>query len=359
MVTDGNGAAIRRWAVIGAIWLAIGLFDATQTIAVMRFEHMQHRWFSVLFVNVAAWLPWALATPFVLRIGRRWPLHVIACIAIDAVFSAWTVGLDILFDPYDETARAADFARTGLIHFQDSMLSSVVLYAGILTIRYALDSRERLSSQRIVTARLGERLVHAQLTALRRQIEPHFLFNTLNAISGLIREGRSEAAVVTIASLSGFLRSTLDDSRRHEVSLHDEMELVQRYLEIQQVRFADRLQLRVDVPPDLHPASVPSLILQPLVENAIKHGIAKRARGGEICISASKRDGMLALRVGNDGPNLRADWATASGGIGISNVRTRLESLYGTAFELSLLDRPTGGVEVVVELPLRVRATAA
>src|SRR5262249_22735923 len=150
----------------------------------------------------------------------------------------------------------------------------------------------------------NEQLSKAQFDALRRQIEPHFLFNTLNAIAGLVREKKNDEAVSMIVGLSDFLRSVLEDRNRQQVPLQQEMELMERYLEIQKVRFADRLQLNVDVPSELLPARVPSLVLQPLVENAIKHGIAKRAQGGAIRVAASRTNGMLSLRVYNDGPTL-------------------------------------------------------
>jgi len=177
------------------------------------------------------------------------------------------------------------------------------------------------------------------------------LFNTLNAVSGLVREGRNDDAVSMIAGLSDFLRRVLDDSTRQQVPLGEEMEFAQKYLDIQKVRFAERLQLSVDVPRELYPAQVPSLILQPMVENAIKHGIAKRAQGGSIRIAASRCNGMLVLSVCNDGPSLPADWEMTRSGIGISNVRTRLQSLYGDAFELSLRNQEAGGVAVSVSLP--------
>jgi len=131
------------------------------------------------------------------------------------------------------------------------------------------------------------------------------------------------------------------------------MEFVQKYLDIQKVRFAQRLQVSMDVPSELHPAQVPSLILQPMVENAIKHGIAKRVQGGMIRIAASRCNGMLTLNVYNDGPSLPAGWDSNDSGIGIANVRTRLQSLYGSAFELTMRNREPGGVEVSVSVPFK------
>jgi two-component system LytT family sensor kinase len=130
------------------------------------------------------------------------------------------------------------------------------------------------------------------------------------------------------------------------------VEYLQRYLEIQKVRFAERLQVSVDVPAELLPVQVPNLVLQPLVENAIKHGVAKRAEGGAIRVAASRANERLSLSVYNDGPALRTDWATSRVGIGLSNLRTRLQILYGTRFELSLRNVSTGGVEVLVSLPI-------
>jgi two-component sensor histidine kinase len=352
------------WIWIGSFWLGLGLVDATQTVFTMRSEGMHHYWVILFWVTVVSWLPWALATPLVLRLGRTFPViplrsppnlpvHVAVCAAIAAIFAAGTSSMELLFNPYAETAQLP-FLRLWFHEFSNGTLSSLVLYAGILAVGYSLDSRERLALQRTETARLNELLSSAQLDALRRQIEPHFLFNSLNAVTGLVRGGQNDAAVHTLAVLSDFLRRVLDDVARQHVPLSDEMDFAQKYLDIQKVRFAERLQLRIDVPAELQPAQVPSLILQPLVENAVKHGIAKRTQGGEIAITATRRDSTLTLRICNDGPALPADWETARGGIGLANVRTRLEGLYGSAFELRLRNQHTGGVEVSVSLPFVV-----
>jgi LytS/YehU family sensor histidine kinase len=229
----------------------------------------------------------------------------------------------------------------------------VFLYAALLAMSYILDSRGRLVRQQIETAHLNEQLSKAQLDALRRQVEPHFLFNTLNAVAGLVRESRNDAAVTMIVGLSEFLRKVMEDSNRQQVPLGEEMEFLQKYLDIQKVRFAERLQLSVNVPKELLPAQVPSLILQPMVENAVKHGIAKRAQGGAIRIAAFRSNGMLTLSVYNDGPNLPADWERTQSGIGISNARTRLQCLYGDAFDLSMRNQAQGGVEVSVSVPFK------
>jgi signal transduction histidine kinase len=359
----------RRWIWIGLIWFGFGLVDAIQTVFVMRAEGMHHAWVKLFVITVLYWLAWALATPLVLHLGHRFPpvkwqplttwlVHILACAGIGLIFTAWTTWLDLLTNPYaDNSASPAlqgPFVHLWFNKFYNGILSSILLYAAILAFGYAVSSRERLALQQTETARLNEQLSKAQLHALRQQIEPHFLFNTLNAIAGLVREGRNDSAVSMIAGLSDFLRRVLDDSTRQQVPLGEEVEFAQKYLDIQKVRFAERLQLSVDVPAELYPAQVPALILQPMVENAVKHGIAKRAQGGSIRIAASRSNGMLTLSVSNDGPSLPADWEMARSGIGISNVRTRLKSLYGDSFTLSMRNQEGGGVAVSLSLPFVV-----
>ena len=280
-----------------------------------------------------------------------WAVHILACSTIGLIYGAWTSLLEILFNPYANSSPAEPFVHLTLHKFYNGTLSFVVLYAAILTVGYLLDSSERLTLQRTEAARLGEQLSKAQLNALRQQIEPHFLFNTLNAVSGLVREARSDEAVRMIVALSDFLRRTLEDSSRQEVPLSEELEFAQKYLDIQKVRFADRLRFNIDVPEELYSARVPSLILQPMIENAVIHGIAKRAQGGMIAITASNSNGRLTLTVSNDGPNLPADWNITRAGIGISNVRLRLQTRYRDMAELSIRDQASGGVVATVTLP--------
>jgi two-component system, LytTR family, sensor kinase len=355
----------RRWVLIGSIWLGFGLVAAIQTVFVMHAEGMHHAWAKLFFTTVVSWLVWALATPLVLKLGHRFPpvklqplatwlVHVSACAAIGLIFTAWTTWLEVLLRPYATTSDPSapgPFTHLWLDRFYNGILSSLVLYAGILAIGYVIASRDRLALQQTETARLNEQLSKAQLHALRQQIEPHFLFNTLNAVSGLVREGRNDTAVSMIAGLSDFLRRVLEDSNRQQVPLGEEMAFTQKYLEIQKIRFAERLQLHVDVPVELYAAQVPALILQPMVENAVKHGIAKRAQGGSIRIAASRTNGILYLSVSNEGPSLPADWEMTQSGIGISNVRTRLEGLYGERFALNMQNQEGGGVAVSLSLP--------
>jgi two-component system, LytTR family, sensor kinase len=353
-----------RWRWIAAIWFATGLFDATQTVVVMRAQGMHHAWTGLFVTLLFSWLPWALATPVIFRMGTQYPLvqvrsfttwvrHAIAWAVISLISAGWSASLEALLNPWTPTLARGPFGELWLKKINNQLLSSLILYGCVLLVGYMLESRERLARQQMEATRLSEQLTKAQLNALRHQIEPHFLFNTLNAIAGQVRERNNDGAVDMIARLSEFLRLLLRDPGRQEVPLGEELEFVQKYLDIQKVRFADRLQVKIAVVKELDSARVPSLILQPIVENAVKHGIAKRAQGGTIEISAMRLDGKLMLSVYNDGPALPTDWEGKQTAIGLCNVRERLQSLYGDDSELKMTDEDTCGVNVSIWVPFR------
>ncbi len=363
MQTSAPRAPVPRWPWIVAVWTGVGLINASQTVFPMRALGMHHDWVTLFATLMLVWVPWALATPLVIRLGRRypparttrpvgWAAHLLTMTAIGLVYAAGSAGLEVLLNPWAQRPPPGPFLSLWLPRFYYGQLTSVVLYAFILTIDYVFESRSRIASQQIEAVRLSEQLSKAQVEALRRQMEPHFMFNSLNAISGLVRDNRNDAAVDMIVALSEFLRRAAEDSNRPQVVLEQEVAHLRQYLEIQQARFAERLQVTLDIPSELLSAQVPSLVLQPLVENAIKHGIAKRAQGGTIQVAAHRSQGRLCLIVGNDGPALPADWETKRSGIGISNLRTRLQIMYGTGFELSLRNQDTGGVRASVTFPL-------
>jgi two-component system LytT family sensor kinase len=357
-----TGVQSIRWPRIAVIWCGVGLIDAGSVFA-MRAPGIHYAWVKLSVMLVLSWLPWALATPFVLDLGRRYPpfpvttlraicMHVSTVGAIGITFAAWSALLEIVLFPLMQPHPPGPFTDRwrSMIYFR--LLISLIVYALMMTITFVMESKQRIARQQTEAARLNEQLSKAELSALRRQMEPHFMFNTLNAIAGLIRDNRNDAAVTMVVGLSEFLRRAADDSNRPQVALVEEVEYLHRYLDIQKVRFAERLQVSVDVPAELLPVQVPNLILQPLVENAIKHGIARRAEGGTIRVTASHSNGHLSLCVYNDGPSLPADWAVTRAGIGLSNLRTRLQILYGNRFELNLRNPATGGVEVLVSLPV-------
>ena len=361
MIETHTAVRSTRWLWIAAIWCAGGLFDASQTVLIMHAEGRHHPWPPLFATELASWLPWALATPLVVALARRYPIvrgisvrtlcaHLAAFAAISAVAETWSAWLQVLFNPWGNR-RWPTFIDTWSTTLIFQALTFFIAYALILTVTYLLDARESIARQTTETARLNEELSRAQLATLRSQMEPHFMYNTLNSIAGLVRDQRGDAAVSMIVGLSEFLRRASEDFHRSQVSLAEEVEYLQRYLDIQKVRFGERLQVSVDIPTELLRAQVPNLLLQPLVENAIKHGISKRVAGGTLRVAGTCRNGNLCLSVYNDGPSLFTDLRETHTGVGIGNLRTRLQILHGTDSGLQLRRADAGGVEVVVTLP--------
>ncbi|HEX2190570.1 MAG TPA: histidine kinase [Longimicrobiaceae bacterium] len=225
------------------------------------------------------------------------------------------------------------------------LLSWSMVYFGIRYFQALQEERERRLRAEVQAQR-------AQLRALRYQLNPHFLFNTMNAISTLVGEERNREARSMIARLSAFLRSTLEGIDAPVIPLAEEVEFVRRYLEIEQARFGDRLRVRVDVADDLLSAPVPALVLQPLVENAVRHAVAPREDGALVVIGARRVRGDLLLSVADDGPGLAAGGDGAGTGIGLANTRERLRELYGPGGALTLEVPASGGVRAVIRIPL-------
>lgn len=359
------GSARARTLGVASIWAGIALFDALQTVFTMRSQGMHHAWTALFATRLLSWLPWLVATPLVIRISRRnpplqagaWParlMHLAALLGINLVSTTWSTWLQRSLNPWAQPGPPPPFLGALVANFSYELLTSCILYAAIVTITLTLDAKDALVGEQTHRARLNEALSRAQLHALQRQVEPHFMFNTLNAIAGLIREHRNDQAVNMVVGLSDFLRRTIDSADSSQVTLASELDYLQRYLAIQKMRFAERLQVTMEVPAEVLPALVPSLMLQPLVENAIKHGIAKRAQGGCIQITACLAKETLSLSICNDGPNLLPDWDKSTRGIGLANLRRRMQLLYGSEFELTLRDGPTHNVRALITLPFRV-----
>jgi two-component system LytT family sensor kinase len=231
----------------------------------------------------------------------------------------------------------------------------VLGYGFVLSFSYALDYQERYKDKALQSSRLESQLAHARLEALKMQLQPHFLFNTLNAISALLHKD-PDAADRMIARLGDFLRMTLDNDAGHEVPLSKEMTFLNCYLAIEKVRFEDRLTTRLDVAPDAAGALVPNLILQPIVENAIRHGIGRMVGAGRIEVEAARENGRLRLRVKDNGPGPAAaasDGDPRGCGVGLANTRRRLAQLYGEAHQLELSGAPGQGCTVTLEIPFR------
>ncbi len=217
---------------------------------------------------------------------------------------------------------------------------------------FAVDGIRELKNARALAARADALALEARLKTLQSQLEPHFLFNTLNAISTLVTAGRASAATAMITEVGEFLRATLNARDTPEVTVGVEIDFVSRYLKIQKCRFGERLRAVFDVDPTLLSASIPTLILQPIVENAIRHGILPNPLGGCVCVRAARLGTTLVLEVEDDGVGLGAD-AEACAGIGLTNTRRRLQELYGSSARLKLDSSTERGAIVRIELPLQ------
>jgi two-component sensor histidine kinase len=320
--------------------------------------------FAMLY-QMAAWYPWVGLTPFVLAMGRRFslersspwvalPVHLVAGLAIGAAHLALALAGMRAVSPEPPE-------RSFSVAYLDWMLPTyleftVLIYFAILGLVYAIEYYRRYVRGTVHASRLEAELAKAQLQTLRTQLQPHFLFNTLHAISSLMDED-VRAARRMIARLADLLRTTLETGEQQEVSLLRELETLQLYLDIERERFSDRLRIELDVRPDVLEARVPSLLLQPLVENAVRHGIAPLQRGGRITVSAAREAGSLLLTVEDDGAGALSDAAPREG-VGLRNTRARLARLYPETHDLTI-DRPSaGGFRVQVEIPYSTAAGA-
>jgi two-component system, LytTR family, sensor kinase len=301
-----------------------------------------------------------LALRILYRTARKWSLPHIGSAALVLISSfagavAWYQAATILFAVYYTGAHGLPmqwgFATIPiglLLYYGFVLLTWSLFYYGIHTWIEAENQRAR--------ALRAELSAHdARLLALRAQLEPHFLFNTLNAISTLIVEGKNASAVTMISRLSDFLRLTLENVEATEIPVAEELEFVKRYLEIEQTRFGDRLRVIIDAEPETMNALVPTLVLQPLVENAVKHGIFPREAGGSVGIAVARKNGMLELSVTDDGPGLRCG-AHVRHGVGLANTAARLQELYADSMSFRLDDLPSGGLAARIAIPFHTSA---
>lgn len=248
-----------------------------------------------------------------------------------------------------ETLTFSFLVRKLAIHY---VVMCLLMYWFVVVCHQGWHYYQRFRERELRAAELQHELIEAKLAALRMQLNPHFLFNTLHAVSALIHEN-PEAAERVVVRLSELLRLTLDQSRPQEVALSEEMAFLDGYLEIEQTRFSDRLQIEKKVAPETRDALVPYLILQPLVENAIRHGIEPSEAAGRLSICATRSNGTLHLRVTDNGVGIAQTGPGAREGIGLSNTRSRLKHLYGENYRMELVSIQNGGIEARIDLPFR------
>jgi LytS/YehU family sensor histidine kinase len=273
---------------------------------------------------------------------------VIHAAGMMAVRSFWWPQLRRM--PFDSWAA---FAQS---HYLDNLDWALMTYAAIVGLSYALGYYQESRARAVKTANLEARLAEARLKTLEAELHPHFLFNTLHAISTLLHTD-PEAADRMISRLSDLLRLTFDRSGAAEIPLKEELEYLQKYLQIEQIRFQDRLSMKFDIDPETLDIEVPRLILQPLVENAIKHGISPRSGAGLVQVSAKREDQTIWIEVRDNGVGLSSNaLARFNSGVGLSNTRARLDCLYGQAHRLEFTDRE--GLSVRMVIPARRLAPA-
>ncbi|MEO7730135.1 MAG: histidine kinase [Kofleriaceae bacterium] len=359
-----------RFAIITAIaWSVITLVSACEHLLyVHRTTNLIELGHSVI-VQAPGWATWGLATAPIVWLSRRFPLawpirvpalaaHVAACVATSAAFIvAYTAAIHAFpFRP----GKGEGLPREMWGYLVSWAAVLLMAYACVVGIGHALAYAERVRHEQAEKAALQTQVVEAQLGALRMQLQPHFLFNTLNGVAMLIRSGDPGRAVEMIALLGDVLRGLLRTSSELEAPLASELQLLRRYLQIEQIRFGDRLHVAWHVDDEVAGALVPPLILQPVVENALRHGLWPRAEGGALAINARQVGAELELEVIDQGIGLAPGFdLDRSTGVGLANVRARLARMYGSDAGLEVSPGAACGVRVRLRLPYRTGAPAA
>ncbi|MEA2337986.1 MAG: two-component system, LytTR family, sensor kinase [Thermoanaerobaculia bacterium] len=341
------------WRFAALFWTVFGAISGFQVwISMITHGHSVPR---LILYYVAVWEGWLLATVVIIWLARRFPIvpprrvnvlvHLLAACAIAAVHGFYWLGLMLAVRPFDRmTAEPSQLNVPDILFYRLPL--ELVLYCMVLGAAMAFDFYERYRERALQAAQLETSLADARLHALELQIRPHFLFNTLNAISGLVRVKRNDEAITMLAGLSELLRYTLDHAGDQKVALDEELAVLRRYLEIQRARFPDRMSFTIEASAEAGRAAVPTLLLQPLAENAVQHGIESSASPGAVNVRAFRNDGHLEIEVFNTGTL----GARSDSGIGLHNTVARLRHLYGDEgrFELSPAN---GGVIASVSIP--------
>lgn len=368
---DKKSLTGNRWWRAGlfiALWTALALADAGSTyVAQMKYDKPV-TWELALRRSFKEWYAFGF-----LAIGVLWLCNRVRLESVH--FKRWFAlhfCASLIFAP--TCVALCSWLMAGEQSVQDGSILTFAYLFKKLSIHYALFALimywvvvlghlgwagyQRSREHELKEAQLHRQLVEARLDALRMQLNPHFLFNTLHTISALIHEN-PEAADRVVARLSELLRASLDQSGEQEVPLTQELAFLDRYLEIEQTRFGDRLQVERTIEPGLQDALVPYLILQPLVENAIRHGIEQREQTGRLAIRARRDNGVLELTVSDNGSGLPDDPGPPREGIGLSNTRSRLRHLYGDNQRLELTSASGGGLEARITLPYHTQTVAS
>jgi two-component system, LytTR family, sensor kinase len=359
---------IRPWAFYFLAWTLVGLVYFAQNVTRRFYWEDPNPWQDLRYWSANIYIA-ALLTPLIVAAGRRWPLerqqlarliglHLLLSIGW-AIFklsveAAFHLGWNEFWPIEPPITLRSEVSLLFIFGFH----TSVVAYWVVLSIQTAFRNYGRFQERaqaalrsELRASQLETQVAQARLGALKAQLQPHFLFNTLNAIVVLVRQQKGQQAEETLARFSDLLRAVLADMDAQEVTLGRELEYLRLYLSIEQLRFSDRLRVEIDVDAEMLDAAVPHMGLQPIVENAIRHGVGPRASAGVIRIQTRRSGDFLHVIVRDDGPGFGAAKGAHGLGLGLSNTRARLQQLYGAGAELRTESAPEGGARVTMVLP--------
>ncbi|HXU35115.1 MAG TPA: histidine kinase [Blastocatellia bacterium] len=356
----------RRWfrvVLVMAAWTVFAIFLSSQMYLAYSRGTTPIRYQRIFLVELIYAYIWACLTPLILWLARRfridrgrWLRGLLVHLAASLVIGVATRVLHdlMLFFFLAESGWNFSFVKLLMnVYFMTDY--GAMVYWLILLISYSFDYHRRVREGEVRATRLKAQLAQAQLDALKMQLQPHFLFNTLHSISALVHKN-ANAADKMIARLGDFLRQTLENAGTQEVSLQQELEFLKCYLDIERIRFEDRLTVQMDIEPGTLDARLPNLILQPIVENAIRHGISQQTCPGRIDIEARRLNGTLQIQVTDNGPGLISNSNSGTivkEGVGLANTQARLKQLYGEDHRLDLSNTVRGGLTVLLEIPFR------
>jgi two-component system LytT family sensor kinase len=359
--------ATARWllaAFIVAAWTLPGLLYSVQIYGVGRASDPNLSFFRAALHALPSWWIWIVLTPLVARIARLVPIgrcqgpravavHLAASLAVGLVvlgFAALWFSLTPIRGERDRSFVEWLWTLTHATTLEGYVFSYWLIVGAV----HVIGDERRLRAHEIADARRDALVARSRMQVLARQLQPHFLFNSLNALSTLILKRDTDAALGMLSSLAQFLRATIRVGDVDVQPLRDELDLVSQYLDVEKARLGDRLAVVIDAEDAAGDVPVPVLILQPLVENAVRHGIAAREQGGEIAIQGTRSGDVLRVELVNDGPGLTDDWRErAEERVGLKNTRSRLREAYGGAARLTVEDAGSGRTRVVIEVPAR------
>jgi sensor histidine kinase YesM len=355
------------WKLVLAGWSVAATMAVLQTVVGYLIRDQLAREWPWALLQFPRWLSWALFTPVIVaasqylplrrpRLGRAIAAHLALALLLGLMYEAFWFWFTRLFDTVmTATLRPAPLSLQISVLILPRLLSDAFTYAAVLGLITALDYHDRLRERETQGARLEAELALAQVQALKMQVHPHFLFNTLHAVNVLI-QANPRAATRMVAQLGDLLRLTLSRASRAEVPFGAELEILKLYLDIERTRFHDRLRVQYEVDPATLPALVPDLILQPLVENAIRHGVSPLAADAQLLLRSKRENEWLILEIRDNGRGLPPGQRVAEG-VGLTTTRTRLERLYGQNQKLTLETAADGGCTARVSLPFRLNAS--